>query len=152
MRRNNLTTEAQRHRAGESKATGAGAASSPTTNNPQSSIPNPQSPIPIEQPLRTDGPTLEEYVAAGYSPESYPPQGYAARPSQPTEPKPFCDGLPTRGGSLCALVGCVTWMDKTSPLGQWTYKQCANPQCGKIVEVKPSAEQPETSNPKPETL
>ena len=29
--------------------------------------------------LRTDGPTLEEYVNAGYSAENYPPKGYAAR-------------------------------------------------------------------------
>jgi membrane protein involved in colicin uptake len=27
--------------------------------------------------LRTDGPTLAEYVKAGYKPETYPPQGYA---------------------------------------------------------------------------
>ena len=31
--------------------------------------------------LRTDGPTLEEYVAAGYDAKGYPPQGYAAKPS-----------------------------------------------------------------------
>lgn len=30
---------------------------------------------------RTDGPTLEEFVAAGYKPENYPPSGYAERPS-----------------------------------------------------------------------
>lgn len=29
--------------------------------------------------LRTDGPTFAEYVAAGYAPESYPPQGYASK-------------------------------------------------------------------------
>ena len=29
--------------------------------------------------LRTDGPTLKEYLAAGYSADSYPPTGYAAR-------------------------------------------------------------------------
>lgn len=29
--------------------------------------------------LRTDGPTLAEYIAAGYSKESYPPEGYAAK-------------------------------------------------------------------------
>ncbi len=27
--------------------------------------------------LRLDGPTLEEYVAAGYPAEQYPPKGYA---------------------------------------------------------------------------
>lgn len=32
-------------------------------------------------PLRTDGPTLEEYVKAGYSADNYPPQGYAAKQS-----------------------------------------------------------------------
>ena len=31
--------------------------------------------------LRLDGPTLEEYVAAGYKPETYPPQGYGEKPS-----------------------------------------------------------------------
>lgn len=30
-------------------------------------------------PLRTDGPTLEEYVKAGYSADHYPPAGYAPR-------------------------------------------------------------------------
>ncbi len=32
-----------------------------------------------EAPLREDGPTLEEFVAAGYLAENYPPQGYKAR-------------------------------------------------------------------------
>lgn len=32
-----------------------------------------------EAGLRTDGPTLEQYVAAGYAAENYPPQGYAVR-------------------------------------------------------------------------
>jgi hypothetical protein len=32
--------------------------------------------------LRTDGPTLEEYVAAGYSAENYPPTGYAERAAE----------------------------------------------------------------------
>lgn len=31
--------------------------------------------------LRKDGPTLEEYVKAGYSAENYPPTGYAEVPS-----------------------------------------------------------------------
>lgn len=29
--------------------------------------------------LRTDGPTVAEYVAAGYRADNYPPQGYASR-------------------------------------------------------------------------
>jgi len=33
-------------------------------------------------PLRQDGPTLEEYVKAGYSPTGYPPVGYAAKDSE----------------------------------------------------------------------
>ncbi len=36
--------------------------------------------------LRTDGPTLEEYVAAGYPAEQYPPAGYAPRTAA-TPPK-----------------------------------------------------------------
>ncbi len=35
------------------------------------------------QSLRTDGPTLEEYIAAGYTAEGYPPAGYAAVASKP---------------------------------------------------------------------
>lgn len=31
--------------------------------------------------LRTDGPTLEEYVKAGYAANSYPPEGYAPKAS-----------------------------------------------------------------------
>lgn len=34
--------------------------------------------------LRMDGPTLEEYVAAGYSADTYPPKGYAAKTSAVT--------------------------------------------------------------------
>lgn len=32
---------------------------------------------PLKQTLRTDGPTLEKWVEAGYKPENYPPEGYA---------------------------------------------------------------------------
>lgn len=35
-------------------------------------------PVDLNAPLRTDGPTLAEYVDAGYAPETYPPRGYAA--------------------------------------------------------------------------
>jgi len=31
--------------------------------------------------LRTDGPTLEEFLIAGYKAENYPPEGYAEKPS-----------------------------------------------------------------------
>lgn len=34
--------------------------------------------------VRTDGPTVEEFVTAGYRAENYPPQGYASR-STPEE-------------------------------------------------------------------
>lgn len=34
------------------------------------------------QPLRTDGPTLAEWVAAGYLAEKYPPDGYAVREAE----------------------------------------------------------------------
>lgn len=43
-------------------------------------------PAPPSGPLRTDGPTLEEYVKAGYSAESYPPTGYAPRTTPATKP------------------------------------------------------------------
>jgi hypothetical protein len=32
--------------------------------------------------LRTDGPTLEEFISAGYKAEHYPPQGYAEKDSE----------------------------------------------------------------------
>lgn len=38
-------------------------------------------------PLRDDGPTLEEFIAAGYEAVHYPPKGYKARPSVPSKPK-----------------------------------------------------------------
>lgn len=44
-------------------------------------------PLPTEAAvpqLREDGPTIEEWIAAGYPPGVYPPQGYAAR-STPEE-------------------------------------------------------------------
>jgi len=36
---------------------------------------------PPDPPLREDGPTLEEFIAAGYKAEAYPPKGYAPVPS-----------------------------------------------------------------------
>ena len=39
---------------------------------------------PSNVTLREDGPTVEEYVQAGYDPKNYPPQGYASR-STPEE-------------------------------------------------------------------
>ena len=41
--------------------------------------PEPEPEPVAAEPLRTDGPTLEEFVAAGYRAELYPPPGYAAR-------------------------------------------------------------------------
>lgn len=39
--------------------------------------------VPVnDDVLRTDGPTLEDYVAAGYRAEDYPPPGYAEVPSE----------------------------------------------------------------------
>lgn len=32
--------------------------------------------------LRTDGPTFEDFTKAGYAPETYPPEGYAEKPSK----------------------------------------------------------------------
>lgn len=41
--------------------------------------PTPSAPPTDADGLRLDGPTLEEYVSAGYKVENYPPSGYAAR-------------------------------------------------------------------------
>lgn len=35
----------------------------------------------VAPPLRSDGPTIEVFVASGYEPEHYPPDGYAEVPS-----------------------------------------------------------------------
>lgn len=45
--------------------------------------PMPKTPDEPEVELRTDGPTPSEYVAAGYSMDTYPPRGYAAKPDAP---------------------------------------------------------------------
>jgi len=40
-------------------------------------------PPPLDaQGLRLDGPTMEEWLAAGYRRENYPPRGYAPKPSR----------------------------------------------------------------------
>lgn len=39
-------------------------------------------------PLRLDGPTLDEYVKAGYLAENYPPSGYAVREDEPAASAP----------------------------------------------------------------
>jgi hypothetical protein len=41
--------------------------------------------------LRTDGPTLEEFVGRGYKAENYPPTGYAVR-INPPPPPPTVEG------------------------------------------------------------
>lgn len=50
-----------------------------------SAEPPAQDPEPeaLPAPLRTDGPTLAEWVAAGYLAEHYPPEGYAAKADAP---------------------------------------------------------------------
>jgi len=52
-----------------------------TDGNKEQSPPADDKPKTEEPPLRQDGPTLEEYVAAGYKAENYPPPGFAAKPS-----------------------------------------------------------------------
>lgn len=37
----------------------------------------------LTAPLRTDGPTLAEFVGAGYKAENYPPEGYAVKEPAP---------------------------------------------------------------------
>lgn len=39
----------------------------------------------IERALRSDGPTILEYVQAGYDPKHYPPNGWEAKPFTPAE-------------------------------------------------------------------
>lgn len=48
--------------------------------------PAPGTPSVDPELLRIDGPTLAEYVAAGYPAETYPPQGYADLEPIPVEP------------------------------------------------------------------
>lgn len=48
---------------------------------PLAAVAAPEPPAAEDIPLRTDGPTLEEFVDAGYSQEVYPPSGYAAKES-----------------------------------------------------------------------
>ncbi len=77
--------------------------------------------------------------------------------TQNPEPAPVSPERPLEWMHLCNIAG-HDWKRKTTPGGQWTYAECANPTCGKIVEIKkvgrvaPRAPQPETQNPKPETL
>lgn len=49
--------------------------------------------------LRQDGPTLEEFVAAGYKAENYPPTGYAAKSSAPPTPAPVPPTEPLSGST-----------------------------------------------------
>ena len=71
----------------------------------------------IEDPAVTAGPTFEEWTAAGYAPEAYPPKGYPEKPSagltayraglaKPTEPPaPLIIGVdPANGPDLTATV------------------------------------------------
>lgn len=45
-------------------------------------------PVPLnEQGLRTDGPTLKEFLNAGFDEEDYPPRGYAAVPEPGEQPE-----------------------------------------------------------------
>lgn len=53
----------------------------------------PQTDVP--QPLRTDGPTVAEFVAAGFLASEYPPQGYAAR----STPEEIAAAIGAQGGS-----------------------------------------------------
>ncbi len=55
----------------------------PTETKEVKELTNESAPQEKEQvgELRQDGPTLEEFVAAGYAAENYPPKGYAAKPS-----------------------------------------------------------------------
>jgi hypothetical protein len=52
-------------------------------------MPRPLAMAPAWAKLRTDGPTLEEFVAAGYLADAYPPPGYEAKlPPAPVEVAP----------------------------------------------------------------
>jgi len=71
---------------------------------------------PVETPLRQDGPTLEQFVAAGYKAEHYPPHGYAKRD---TPYVPRATAVPT------AAVRKDAHLDPT--------KKC--PDCGRYVSA-----------------
>jgi len=70
-------------------------------------IPNVLVPIGVDdgasdEALRMDGPTIEEYVAAGYPADRYPPFGYAAR-STPEQIAAFI-GSPAKAKVMPAVV------------------------------------------------
>lgn len=67
---------------------------------------------------------------------SSPPSPLRAKPAEPA-PAEFA-GQPQDFLSLCNIAG-HSWEKKHSPRGQWTFHQCRNAACGKIVEVKPVA-------------
>ena len=83
----------------------------------------PSQPEP-EQP-REDGPTLEEYVKAGYRAETYPPQGYAPRT---TPRKKFYEAMNSN-----QFIESNSLMFAFSP-----YQHCAGIWFGTFVTDKPN--------------
>lgn len=65
-----------------------------------------------EAKLRDDGPTLEEYVRAGYKAENYPPRGYKARTVPLPQPSPSNHQWQTRHGEDFYVEECdaVNWV------------------------------------------
>lgn len=64
--------------------TGKPPAIQPGTQELTASAPSPEVVAPVvitEEKLREDGPSLEQYVKAGYDAAGYPPKGYAAKNS-----------------------------------------------------------------------
>lgn len=62
--------------------------------------------------LRADGPTIADYVAAGYKASSYPPHGYVAR-STPEEIAVAAENAADKAGPVVAIE---TGVEKTAPV------------------------------------
>ena len=69
----------------------------------------PKAPAPAaSSELRTDGPTLEEYVAAGYDAKTYPPKGYAAKPSKASSSSSSSSSPGKASGGSAGTAGGTT--------------------------------------------
>lgn len=54
----------------------------PSALVPGGGVDPPVDPQKVDPPLRTDGPTFEQWTQRGYDPAAYPPKGYVELPSE----------------------------------------------------------------------